>query len=375
MALCFIPSHGNETEAPDSLTLVPDVASGIEEAQDLAKQIKEVTDKEEEAIKNAATELHDETDSLMELLSGPMSGLLAQAARMLDGTKNCQDLANLGITESGTYQLDPDGLDKGQAPINVLCDFSDNSTVLVHDHEAEMVIKPCQEVPDCNSYRLDYQVPESQIRALMESSVTCEQSIRFDCFLTPLTAFGKYNRGTWKSFNHSAANAFFHGNVENGTAAIGTDHFCQCGLDRSCVLPNLLCNCDAKLPTWQVDEGVITDKKHLPIVEFAYGPVRYDLEEAKVSIGSLKCSGTTTTFSCASGGSSSVPPQILKDNCDLAKFSNGRLKIVLEYRSNQNCEIVLSLPTTKQMKLTIDDFMVSAKLFLYAVCMYMFSFF
>ena len=124
MALCFIPSHGNETEAPDSLTLVQDVASSIEEALDLAKQMKEVTDKEEEAIKNAATELHDETDSLMALMSGPMSGLLAQAARMLDmdGTKNCQDLANLGITESGTFQLDPDGLNKGQAPINVLCD-------------------------------------------------------------------------------------------------------------------------------------------------------------------------------------------------------------------------------------------------------------
>ena len=355
--LCIISSNANETDNHNALSLVQDVTSDIEKAHELATQIKDTTDKEEEAIKNVAKVLHDETESLIALLNGPMSGVLAQAAKLLDGTKNCQDLANLGITESGTYQLDPDGLDEGEEPILVKCDFSDNSTEIVHDHDHEIAMEVCTEAPDCNTYRFDYQVPESQMRALIESSETCQQSIRFDCFLTPLTRYGKYDLGAWKSFNSSVRNTFFHGNRN------GTEHFCQCGIDKTCIEPNVPCNCDAKLPTWQADEGIITDKEQLPIVEFAYGPIKYDLEKAKLSIGHLKCSGTTTSCaSDASKGGSFGPPQILKDNCDLATFSNDRLKIILEYRSNQNCEIVLSLPAVKQMKLTIDEFYVSTKL-------------
>jgi len=44
------------------------------------------------------------------------------------------------------------------------------------------------------------------------------------------------------------------------------------------------------LSDWQVDEGVITEKDLLPITEFAYGPLKYDMEKAKITIGSLRCS-------------------------------------------------------------------------------------
>ena len=134
------------------------------------------------------------------------------------------------------------------------------------------------------------------------------------------------------------------------------------GVNQTCIEPNLPCNCDAKIPEWQVDEGIITDKDLLPITEFAYGPLEYDLEEAKVSIGSLKCSGSTKGSTMAMGSSTSVlpPPEILRDNCGNARLvTNNRLSIYLKYDNNKSCWVTLKLPETKNLKLTIDNFYVS----------------
>ena len=134
------------------------------------------------------------------------------------------------------------------------------------------------------------------------------------------------------------------------------------GVNQTCIEPNLPCNCDAKIPEWQVDEGIITDKDLLPITEFAYGPLEYDLEEAKVSIGSLKCSGSTKGSTMAMGSSTSVlpPPEILRDNCGYARLvTNNRLSIYLKYDNNKSCWVTLKLPETKNLKLTIDNFYVS----------------
>ena len=130
------------------------------------------------------------------------------------------------------------------------------------------------------------------------------------------------------------------------------------GVNQTCIEPNLPCNCDAKIPEWQVDEGIITDKDLLPITEFAYGPLEYDLEEAKISIGSLKCSGSTMTGSIIP--SALPPPEILINGCGNAELvTDNRLKIFLEYENSKNCWVTLKLPETKTLKLTIDNFRVS----------------
>ena len=130
-------------------------------------------------------------------------------------------------------------------------------------------------------------------------------------------------------------------------------------MNGTCVEPQLSCNCNAKLPEWQFDEGVITDKNLLPITQFSYGPLEYDLEEAKVSIGSLKCSGSIGSTS-ALPGVPLPPPEILTDDCGLAHLvSDNRLKINLDYRNDMNCKVTLKLPETKSLKLTVDNFKVS----------------
>ena len=54
------------------------------------------------------------------------------------------------------------------------------------------------------------------------------------------------------------------------------------------------CNCDAKLPDWDMDTGIIEAKEILPITEVFYGPLLFDIEKANFSIGWLRCTGKNT---------------------------------------------------------------------------------
>ena len=214
----FPGSNGDEASKDntsfDSLTVTQDVSSGIEEINELARQMKDNADHEDEEIRTLSMQLHTQTESLFSLVSGPMSELLKQAAKNLDTARNCQELANLGMTNSGIYQLDPDGQDIGAGAISVRCDFSDNSTEINHDQSLEMIFDGNCVEQGCERKNLDYQVPESQIKALINSSEACQQSIRFDCFLAPLAAIGNHDNGYWSSFNESQL-TFFHGNRDD----------------------------------------------------------------------------------------------------------------------------------------------------------------
>ena len=220
----------------------------------------------------------------------------------------------------------------------------------------------------------------SQITALASASASCEQDIKFKCYLAPLREYGRDNLGFWLDKN-GTERTFFHGEANNFNQSYG----CQCGkiqrflhtfmifsnhnfiagINQTCIHPSLACNCDAKVPEWLADEGKITDKNILPITEFAYGPLEYDARQASIEIGNLKCSGTSQqrVRACGYGGVLSDEPQgdpeITRDDCDDAELVNShRLKIRLNYSSSRNCKTVLKLPKPTKMKLTISDFVV-----------------
>ena len=50
------------------------------------------------------------------------------------------------------------------------------------------------------------------------------------------------------------------------------------------------CNCDADDEKWLYDEGYITDKESLPIIEVRYGDVTTEMgEKGQSSVGPLRC--------------------------------------------------------------------------------------
>ena len=80
---------------------------------------------------------------------------------------------------------------------------------------------------------------------------------------------------------------FFNGNHQG-------EHKCSCAETDSCLSDGVTkfdCNCDARLPDWAVDAGVINTKEILPITQVFYGPLTYDIEHANFTIGRMKCKG------------------------------------------------------------------------------------
>ena len=200
-------------------------------------------------------------------------------------SKSCHELAEKGasLSDSGMYNIDPDGESIGQDPIQVYCDFETNSTQILHDKEEMIEIEKCSGI-GCAVYDLTYQAPLAQISALISLSENCYQDLSFGCFLAPLQFEGEDN-GFWTD-NNGDNQAFFNG-------AHPGQHICACGEDQTCgdARVDLVCNCDQKSPVWTSDDGRITAKDLLPIKSFHYGPLKYDVERANITVGRLTCSG------------------------------------------------------------------------------------
>eukprot|EP00092_Neocalanus_flemingeri_P069208 GFUD01084754.1.p1 GENE.GFUD01084754.1~~GFUD01084754.1.p1 ORF type:complete len:347 (+),score=69.45 GFUD01084754.1:50-1042(+) len=70
---------------------------------------------------------------------------------------------------------------------------------------------------------------------------------------------------------------------------------CGCHATSSCLqsMFNSTCNCDAVfLPLWSSDEGKLSNKESLPVRTFVYGGFISSQQEANITVGKLRCSGS-----------------------------------------------------------------------------------
>ncbi len=96
------------------------------------------------------------------------------------------------------HEIDPDGFAYGERPVQVRCevekhdyeysnrerkigDTTDGRMATVIEHTGDSIngtwVKPCNE-KNCHTEHYDYNMPMTQIRALIEVSERCEQRIR-----------------------------------------------------------------------------------------------------------------------------------------------------------------------------------------------------
>ena len=91
-------------------------------------------------------------------------------------------------------------------------------------------------------------------------------------------------------------NLEFSGNSEYFfTGSHEGEHICSCGETDSCMsngVNSFVCNCDANLPTYANDAGLITAKELLPMTGVFYGPLLYDSQNATFTVGRLRCTGS-----------------------------------------------------------------------------------
>ena len=97
--------------------------------------------------------------------------------------ETCSALRKTGLNESVTAMINPAGLDKSLAAIQVQCDLPEDKTYL--GKETKFEVTNCQTLR-CYNESLDYKSSKEQIEALISSSVSCRQTIKLECISAPI---------------------------------------------------------------------------------------------------------------------------------------------------------------------------------------------
>ena len=103
----------------------------------------------------------------------------------LTAPETCLELVSQGINESQTLLMDPDGANRGAAPIPLFCQLPEAITISGVTTKIEINSK-CPE-PSCFTHLISYdQQTLDQLVALTDMSSNCSQLLEFNCLLTPL---------------------------------------------------------------------------------------------------------------------------------------------------------------------------------------------
>ncbi|CAG0885965.1 unnamed protein product [Darwinula stevensoni] len=116
--------------------------------------------KEHEKLKSSLQEHLREGDELKLQLNATEGRLQYLEAISLQITpRTCQTLADLGVTRTGEYLVDPDGVLIGDAPIKVLCNMERDpvSTIVLHDSMGNTEIERCAD-PGCYNHSISMTV-------------------------------------------------------------------------------------------------------------------------------------------------------------------------------------------------------------------------
>uniref|UniRef100_T1JII4 CUB domain-containing protein n=1 Tax=Strigamia maritima TaxID=126957 RepID=T1JII4_STRMM len=194
-----------------------------------------------------------------------------------DYQRHCHDLwLYHDIRTSGHYQIDPDG-DGGMGPFRVSCDMGDGIderkvvTIVHHDSEAVGHVKGAE---TAGSYvrNITYKnSTEAQIIALIDVSTNCEQLIKWHC------KGAKWVGRDWEP-------QYYWGGAATDSRTCGCHPYCEKTENNS------TCNCDANSKVvWLTDEGLLLDKKRLPVLQLRMGDTGQPNEVGQYTLGPLKC--------------------------------------------------------------------------------------
>ncbi|XP_039252859.2 uncharacterized protein LOC120330099 [Styela clava] len=182
----------------------------------------------------------------------------------------CTDLRNVIGFTSGYYKISPNP--GNVEPFIVRCDMQRTKgvTEIGHDSEETIYVSGCDPA-GCYSKNITYEANLQQIEAVIESSKYCSQYIKYECYHSSL----KY--GWWVSRLGTKETRWDDGVEEYSCACSKTNNTC----------PGCYCNInDSK---HREDEGTITNRTLLPIMQLRFGDVGEAWEAAHFTLGKLKC--------------------------------------------------------------------------------------
>ena len=203
--------------------------------------------------------------------------IMNRTGRLYPAAESCSALlANYPSTTNGMYYINLEGL-----LVQVYCDMTSNNGVGVteigHDSESRTFVKG-HNAPGSYKRKIKYDIPMTQIVAIMNQSKNCKQFIKYECYHSVLWYSSPY--GWWVSRQGSQMNYW-------GGAAVNSGK-CACGMTNSCAGGGK-CNCDANDATWREDSGYLTDKNTLPVTELRFGDTEGRDESGYHTLGKLRC--------------------------------------------------------------------------------------
>ena len=147
------------------------------EMSSVQANVQVLTGKVEKLEKSNSEQADEITDLKSQVL------FLQEITKIVTVVESCSELSNHGIQESRKYDVDFDGKNNGEDPVNVFCQLPEGLTRIGESVEA--TLENCNQ-PGCFVFNIDYNVSMNQIAALLQKSSTCSQSIEFNCFSAPL---------------------------------------------------------------------------------------------------------------------------------------------------------------------------------------------
>ncbi|XP_039285775.1 neurexin-4 isoform X2 [Nilaparvata lugens] len=214
------------------------------------------------------------------------TGYIGKNCHFAKFRKTCEELALLGYSKPDVYLIDIDGNGRFP-PAHVKCEFQslENSTKTIVEHNLPSQVDVRSLAENDFSFTITYREFTSEmLQELISHSLYCSQYIKYDCYKAPL----ELHSATW--FISAAHNGTvdYLGNVKRGS--------CPCAVNRTCVNPDLSCNCDVSEGKWLSDEGFYISPDSLGVTQMVFLQQK-DLDEdalGRITLGPLECVETNT---------------------------------------------------------------------------------
>ncbi|XP_066934100.1 contactin-associated protein-like 2 [Clytia hemisphaerica] len=206
--------------------------------------------------------------------------------------RTCEEYKVAGETKSGNYKICP----KNEHIFNVYCDMKSGATIMKHSLKNDTQVSKGDQYDGGDHYyhSVNYQTSLDNIKEIVNVSLTCRQYIRYDCFKSHLL----YGIGRLRAVHFKGARWVDKDSIiqHYWGGATPDSRKCACAMDGSCAQDangyQHDCNCDVFDSTWRHDDGFITDKNRLPVLEMQFSKGKETDGKSFFTVGALKCYGT-----------------------------------------------------------------------------------
>ncbi|XP_030855912.1 contactin-associated protein-like 2 [Strongylocentrotus purpuratus] len=201
--------------------------------------------------------------------------------------RNCAELkARDGITEDGTYVIDPDGKHRTLSlPVEMECLMADGVTSVPHDITDQETTPSGLGVGEFVR-NVTYPFDSNTILALIQNSKSCKQLIFAKAYRSYIYSSDGLTQNVWWVSRQGRK-------MPNWGDSPSDHRGCACSYNGASCYGGRRCRADYSevSGTWREDTGYLTDMRRLPVIRLHTGYTVYQSRHLYYNLGPLLCEG------------------------------------------------------------------------------------